>query len=190
MVLLSIDMKTYYIIIIFFVFSLSNCNSFQNFIVNKGTTNDAIKNAIYDFVHTSKYSRKDSVFEIDTKNLNNEILCVSIFGSINKLYPNPENKIGTNYANFPTKYFEYENKLFYWNDSISCITDDLINILSEYNQIDSLNVHKFVEYPEMIIDDSKKGVDYYFCKRDLSKYKKVTTNMANGLYEPPKLKCE
>ena len=38
-------------------------------------------------------------------------------------------------------------------------------------------------------NDSDKGADYYFCKNNLSKYKRVVTNIGLGYYKPPKLKC-
>jgi hypothetical protein len=32
--------------------------------------------------------------------------------------------------------------------------------------------------------------DYYFCKRNLRKYKKVYSKIAMGYYAPPVLKCD
>lgn len=46
-----------------------------------------------------------------------------------------------------------------------------------------------MEIPDLVVDDGKKGVLYYFCKNDISKYKKITTNrfIDGGTFT--KLKC-
>lgn len=184
-------MKTQYYIVLILVFLIGSCAPWKDIMVTEGNQNDAIKNAIHDFLHTSKFSKKDSIFSIYFENVNDNVLGVSIGAEENKLLPSSDNKIGTNHPYFPTRYIEQEGKLFYWYDSTHVITNDLVSILSKYNQIDSLNVNGFVGIPETssLIDESKKGVHYYFCKNDLLKYKKVVTNKALGYYEPPKLEC-
>jgi hypothetical protein len=185
-------MKSLYLMLIFFVFLLGSCISWKKMIVAKGNQNDAVKNAIYDFLHSGNFSKKDSVFSIRLINLNDDALGVSIGANDNKLLPGPDDKINTSHRGFPTKYFEQEDKLFYWYDSTSFITQDLIYILSKYHRIDSLNVNGFIGIPITSghIDDSKKGTDYYFCKNNLQRYKKVRTRTAMGYYDPPKLNCK
>ena len=63
----------------------------------------------------------------------------------------------------------------------------LINKLNQYNLIDSIPSFAFAE---LINDDAKKGVDYFFCKKNLKKYKKVKTTKVLGRYAPPKMNCK
>ena len=118
-------------------------------------------------------------------------MTVSITGTKNKLLPGESNKIGTNIPYFPTRFLIYHEKLFYWYDSTNVITLELISVLSQYGHIDSLNVNGFVGIPETSseIDERKKAAHYYFCKKNLRKYKRVVTNIALNYYKPPKLKC-
>jgi hypothetical protein len=184
-------MKPLNLILIFFVFLTGSCTSWKRIMVAQGNQNDAVQNAIKDFLHTDKYSKKDTVFSIRIADLNGEVLGVSIGRNDNRLLPGPDDKIGTNQRGFPTRYFEQEGKLFYWYDSTYSITRDLIHMLSKYHRIDSLNVNGFIGIPgtSAHIDDSNKGTDYYFCKRNLLQYKKIHNKTAMGWYEPPELKC-
>lgn len=158
-------------------------------ITPKDTFEQAILIAIHDFLKSSSLRKKDDVFSVRTNNLWEDIIGVSVFGRENKLFPAPINKIGSSSSNFPTRYIEEKNKLFYWYDSTYTVTLDLISILAKYDHIDSMNVNEMVATPEIRIDDAKKGMDYYFCKNNLTKYKKVKTSVAMGWYEPPTLKC-
>jgi hypothetical protein len=63
----------------------------------------------------------------------------------------------------------------------------LINKLTRLNRIDTVILRK--SYPTWIVDDSQKALDYYFCKGNLKKYRKVYTSIAMGWYDPPKLYC-
>jgi hypothetical protein len=155
-----------------------------------GYQNDAAQNAIIDFLNSgSKLLKQDTVFSISFKKIGDTVIGVSIFGNTNKLVPTSKNKIGTSERGFPTRYFEHEGKLFYWYDPDHSITTDLIAVLSKYKHVDSLNVNGFVGIPLYRIRESKKATDYYFCKCDLRKYKKVRTSIAMGYYKPPELDC-
>ncbi|UGU18157.1 hypothetical protein LS482_09780 [Sinomicrobium kalidii] len=184
-------MKLHNYIFIVLVFFLINCSSWKRMLVDKGTQNDAVQNAIIDFLYTSRLSKSDSVFSIYVENIDDNVLGVKVGGEFNKLLPGPENRIGTKSSDFPSRYIEKEGKLFYWVDSTHILTKDMVSILSKYNHIDSLNVNGFIGIPETssLIDDSKKVVHYFFCKSNISMYKKVTTNIGMGYYEPPKLDC-
>jgi hypothetical protein len=156
----------------------------------KGNQNDAVHNAIIDFLNSGGTSlKRDNVFSVGIEDIGDTIIGVSIFGDVNKLVPTSKNKIGTSQPGFPTRYFEREGKLFYWYDPDHPITTDLIAILSMYKHIDSLNVNGFVGIPSQTIDESKKATDYFFCKCDLQKYKRIRTSIAMGYYKPPELEC-
>ncbi len=178
--------KSYYIIIS--IFLLGSCSSLKDVMVAEGNWNDAIKNAIYDFSHSGVKNKEDSVFYVYAKNINPEVLGINIIGTYDKVLVSTEDGITFSYDGFPTGYFEYESKLFYWHDSTRTITKDLISVFTKYNLIDTMIVNAYI--PESTIDHSKKGIDYYFCKDNLIRYKKVKTNKALGYYDPPKLNCE
>jgi len=183
-------MKTNYYISVIIFFLLGSCSSITKNRTIKGNLNDAIENAILDLLNSNTF-KNEQVFIVHAKSINNEIYGVNIIGVDNKLLPNSNNKVGTNHPYFPTKYIIKKDKLFYWYDANEFITKKLIHTLAKYNQIDSLNVKEFIGIPKTsgLIDDSKKGIDYYFCKNNLVKYKKVITNKAMGWYKPPRLKC-
>jgi hypothetical protein len=84
----------------------------------------------------------------------------------------------------PTRYVIKKGKLFYWRDKNYPITEELISVLRKNNLLEDYDM-----FPNGF-DDSKKGADYYFCKNNLSIYKRVISRLAPGGYEPPKLKCK
>ncbi len=182
-------MKAHYYILIILVFLGGSRLSSKNIMVAKGDQNDAVQNAISDYLHTENLSKKDGVFSISIVNIDNKTIGITILGLSRKLLPTTKDKIGTNNPGFPTRHLERDVKLFYWHDSMYAITSELIAALSKYHCIDSLNVNGFKGIPGAVAGDSKKAVDYYFCKCNLKEYKKVATTVAMGYYKPPKLKC-
>lgn len=184
-------MKKNYQIFLIFIFISTSCNSWKDMMISKGNQNDAIHNAIIDFLHNKKLTKDDSVYHILIKDFNKDVLGISIVADMNKLLPNPENKIGSNHIGFPTMFIERENKLFYWYDSTHFVTQELISTLSNYHRIDSININGFVGIPEnsYTINESKKGMDYYFCKNNLVIYKRSLSKIGIGFYPPPNLKC-
>jgi len=107
------------------------------------------------------------------------IVSVEIGSSYYQYYYSEETK-----SKLPTKYVIKDGKLFYWWDENYTVTEGMIAILWRYNVL-----QKDCIIPDFSSDDSQKGADYYFCKNDLSKYKRVVTNIGLGYYKPPKLKC-
>lgn len=62
--------------------------------------------------------------------------------------------------------------------------------MSKYKQIDSTFVDKErTLINNYLIDDSKKAEDFYFCKENLKRFKKVRTSIATGYYDIPKVDC-
>jgi hypothetical protein len=121
--------------------------------------------------------------------MNDNILGISIGGDYDKLRPGPNDKIGDK-TSLPSRYTEKEGKLFYWDDSTKVLTKEVVNVLSKYNVMDSVNIEGVVELPRFdSANHYKKGVHYYICKNDLTKYKKVTTSIGMGYYDAPSLNC-
>ncbi len=184
-------MKTQFQIIIFFVFLLAGCTSWKDTLVTRGSQNDAVHNAIADFLNSDKLRKKDTVFHVSIKSINNQTLGISIFGRSAKISPTEKNKIGSNDPNFPTQYLARDGKVFYWYDSTHTVSLELIAILSKYKLLDSAYVKGLIRYPDNGgYDDSKKAAHYYFCLCDLRKYVKIHTTIGMGYYRPPELHCD
>ena len=156
--------------------------------ISNGSIDDAIQNAIIDFSKTSSLRKDDNAFSVSVYDINNEVLGVVIFGDANPEFIGLDTaKNSFSYSTLPTRYVEYNNKLFYWHDSTKNVSDEVISALLKYNKLDTFNISQLI--PDMMIDDSKKSADYYFCKSNLKKYKKVTNSIAIGWYDSPRLNC-
>ena len=168
---------------------IGSCSTWKKSLHQNGKQNQAIENSIIDFLNSSSLSKNDSVFSIKINDKKNLII-VSILATYNKVLPNSKTKIGFSTTAIPTKYIERNRNLFYWNDSSAVLTNDMIAKLSKYRIIDSMNVNGFVGIPETThVDDSKKGIDYFICKNNFLKYKKVTTNNAFDYSDIPNVNC-
>ena len=84
----------------------------------------------------------------------------------------------------PSRHIIKDGKLFYWFDDSYPLTQGMLDLLWKYNllQDDDGGLIIFLDNP---MNDSKKVSVYYFCKKDLSKYKKVSTNIGLCSYKPP-----
>src|SRR5690606_11838355 len=181
----------------------------RTFYEGNGDIEQARMNVISDFAHTYKTpnsyikERKGKPFtifrmfdnEITEKfyvfgisPYNNNYISISIKDSLGKVPV----------SHFPNRYIIKENKLFLWRDNITPLSKEILNVIQEYGVLDSTDVKKvlgllpddFEDERLITIDDKLKGVNYYVCKSNINKYKKVKTNIAFGYYKPPKLKCE
>lgn len=197
------DMKTLKIVICFAVLLLLGCSSLKNSMIKTGENikEVAIYNAILDFSKKCSLFQKDSVFsvsfkdslyslvlkQIDERNFRwvrdrfyEGVVTVSILAFPEyQFYYSEETK-----GKLPSRYVIKAGKLFYWSDHNYTVTEEMLAVLWKYNLLQE----DFL-IPEFSTNDSQKGADYYFCKNDLSKYKRVITNKAIGYYDPPKLKC-
>ena len=153
---------------------LQGCTSdkWQKDLVQKGHVTDAINNAITDFVHTSKLSKKDSIFTVSIAENNETCYQVTIAIADNVVLPSAKDSIGAYDPLFPTNYAVNRGNLFYWNDSTLVITQELLSILEKYDHID----YRFNELPFIVggvHNDGTEGVIYSICKKDLTNYKKT-----------------
>jgi len=185
---------------------LGSCATWKGTLVSRGNFNDAVNNAITDFLHTTKLSKKDTMFcvyfpeyenviynrennEVVYLPKNEDIFIISVGGADNKIYPREENKVGTYDEIFPTRYTIRDGKLFYWSDTTQVITQEIISVLEKYNHID-FDWRKEYDFPPLVINDGAEGIVYYFCKNDLTNYKKKKADNIRRHYRTPKLKCK
>lgn len=165
------------------VFFYQGCTTWRQNLNSHGNTNIAIENAVLDFYNTSPLINQDNTFSVRVKELSLDIIGVNIMGTINNFIVTADGKS----SEMPTRYIELGGNLFYWHDDGYFLNDSTINKLNQYKLIDSIPSFAMVE---LINDDSKKGIDYFFCKKNLNKYKKVKTTRILGRYAFTKLKCE
>lgn len=174
-------------ILIVLIVALQGCATWKLSLRNDGDYNVAIQNAIIDRIHSNDILLKDdSVFSVGFQKLEGGLIGVSIFGVVDEFLVTEDKK--TDSTIFPTRYYEHSGKLFYWKDPSVELSGEILMKLDQYNQIDSL---PSIAFAELVIDDGKKGILYYFCENNLLKYKKVKTNIAKGWYDDlPTLKCD
>lgn len=180
-----------------------SCSTWKKTLSTNGNIDVAINNSIIDFINTSKLFKTDSIFVINITD-QEDLYIIGIGGAVNKVYPYIRDTIGAKSDLFPTKYMVIEEKLFYWNDPDQGITQEIIDILSQYDAIDlawrdreyniPLNISdgeygENVYIPPMVIDDAQKGLVYYICKNDFTNYKKTGFNTILRHYKQPKLRC-
>lgn len=158
-----------------------SCAAQQRNFGPKGDCTTAINNAVNDFYKTSSLFKKDISFSVSYRIVNSDIVEVDILGNSNKFYIDGDKPLNR----LPTNFIEYNNKIFYWYD---------INNKGNSNAkvINKLQQYKLIEYNTDIIehniDDKKKGVSYYFCIKDLSRYKKIKSSSSKN--KIPKLSCK
>lgn len=163
-------------------FTLCSSTPWRQSLIVHGDYNAAVHNAITDFSNTNDQIKKYKVFKILNSgdyNIDDD-LCYRIYihGTDTPLYQkNPQNLIGTKSNYIPTRFEVQNGKLFLWNDENVTITKELLDIMREYNCIDSLsNIF-------LTIDDSNDGITYVINTNNLLKYKKIEGgNIKNSKY--------
>jgi hypothetical protein len=171
-------------------------------------TNDPIQIAILDFSKTCRLYRQDSVFHVsitDTvwrlalKQYSNreykwvndykydDITAISILGTNNQFLLTAKVKIGGTHQ-IPSRFIEKNGKLFYWYDDNYPLTAEVIAVFKKYHLFQD-DQGGLIQFAQKVTDDSKKGIDYYFCRSDPTIYKKVISNKPLGYYDAPLLKC-
>lgn len=169
----------------------------------QGGINEAINNSINDFSSTLLFKR-GAAFEVSfTDNYYlfslvkkddgtyvwqpdksyPEIYGISILNSRTK-FAYDSLDIGKVSKSVPSVVIKKNDKLFYWWDDNVTLTKKTVEILSEFGLIDDSKEN--LNYSN---DDSQKAMHYYFCKDDLSRYRRVNSNKALGYYAPPNLNC-
>ena len=186
---------------------LSGCKS-SIVIPQKETyqTEDFINVAISDFVSKCSLFKKDSVFKFSVEDtlvklsfqseqsrwvldtVYQNVLVVEILGLMDtKEWYFSDAVIGSK-GELPSRYAIVKGKLFFWEDDDYPLTEEILSVFKRYNILTEMMERGAL--PDNPINDAAKAADYYFCRNDVSNYKRVVTHVATGYYEPPKLKCK
>lgn len=172
--------NTMKIFLFFIILQVSFSCTAQNVASVSNDNNTAIKIAVDDFYKTSSLLKDDKVFSVSYKKIDSSIIQVNIIGNPNKFFIENDKPLNR----LPTKYIEYSGKIFYWSDDgQNKLDSSIINKLQQYGLIEYNT--DIIEYN---IDDKKKGVSYFFCTKDLTKYKKIKSNLS--INRPPKINCK
>ncbi len=171
---------------IIIILILGGCSSWKNMLVSSGNTNDAIQNAIINFLYSEKnLANEDSVFSVYVENINSDILGVGI-SRYSKSTVFTKNEIDYDYSSFPTKYYESKDKLFFWKDSTTNISQEIITKLYSMNKVDTA-IYLKLFHPMHYHNEFQKELVYYFCRQNLLQYKKTFSN--KSIKDNPKMKC-
>lgn len=179
--------RIYYLFIV--VLIVLSCTSWKTVTNTKGGTYEAIENAINDFIKSNKHASKDTVFFIYTKEISEDILGVNVSATYDKVLISTEDNISYTYEGLPSGFIEKGNNFFYWHDEVGTNPERSISIsvLQKFNLLDTMIVNAYM--PPSTVSHDTKVTDYYFCKNELSRFKKVRTTKAMGYYKVPKLRC-
>lgn len=182
-------MKSYTLKLLFLITILESCSSWKNALIQHGNYNEAINNAITDFVYKNRNEKQDSVFSIHFMDIGDSLWGISISNEVNKIAVITKDEMHYSYKAFPTRYIKKDKRLFYWKDTTQNVTpNELLNKLYAMNRVDTVVVNKL--FPERIRDEAQKAIDYYFCKCNLSRYNVIKTRIAMGWYKSPKVNCD
>ena len=186
---------------------LTDCYSQEKYIPQSTNFAEfAIYEAITDFADNCRLFKQDSVFNVHVEDTSRyvtlqrhqgilkwvcdsvytNILVIEILGKRDKIGYYPNAVVGSK-GKLPSKYVIVKGKLFYWRDRDYPLTEEMLSVLKKYKVLTDMIYDGML--PEYSINDAQKGASYYFCRNDLSKYKRVVTNIATEYYSPPKLKC-
>ena len=188
--------------IVILLYTASSCAVWKKTLSPNGDVNMAVSNVITDFVNTSRLFKVDTVFAVSVTD-EGDYYDIYISATINKVYPYFDDTIGSKDDLFPTRYAIIEGKLFYWNDPEQVITQEIYDVLSQFNAIDldwrdrEYNIPLNIEDGDprvnyrapWIHDDGQKGAVYYVCKTNFTNYKKTGANTIYRQYQVPKLEC-
>lgn len=166
------------------VFMFFGCDSLKGQIQSDDIIEIAIQNAISDFSNTKIYNR-GRVFKIIIESSDDCIIRIDIGeDEENKYLYSTSKPAGENIL--PSRYKEKDNKLFIWWDDNQKVNQAMFDILKKYDMLKD-DEGGWINYIDAVMDDRKKGVNYFFCKRNLKEYKRIITNIGNIKY--PKLNC-
>jgi hypothetical protein len=163
------------------------CTPFKHIVAQSEDRNEIIQNVILDFSSTKLY-RNNTVFSVKTGDMDENILIVRIGKNNTKLLITSNAVVGSFSSSLPSRFIEKQGKLFFWWDDYYPLTEEALSIYKKYNLLQD-DEGSVITVPDFIIDDAQKAAHYYFCRDDLSKYKKIITNKGIGYYDPPKLRC-
>lgn len=202
-----------YIIILFLFITACRAHYIEG-LEKTGGIEVAIRNSILDFTHIKKVYEQDDVFVVtyhdtlitlktadagDGYNLisvedkiYNEIIALNIVAYYSR-FPLFDSLGVDRRDHLPSRFYEIDEKLFYWYDDNYIATDLNIEQLLRYNIAEYIYDEKKSYLEENRSSNAGKFASYYICRNDLTIYKRVLRKSGEAgirYVEPPKLNCE
>ena len=177
-------------ILIALTFLFCQCSSYKKNLIQNGGKNEVIANTILDFSNNESLYKKGNIFTIEVVQLksNDKLFVARVSENNSKILVTSETIVGSK-GKMPSRYVEKDSKLFFWWDDDYALTEDAIEVYRKYNLLQS-DEGGWIKMPDSKIDELQKSAHYYFCKSNLTNYKKVITNRGLGYYPAPKLDCD
>ena len=178
---------------------LEGCASNKKLVVHRGGRDEAIQNAISDFLSTKSMRKSDSVFSVsfyDTlykmilervDSRNSQWILGEPYKNIIAVRIGRASRIGSK-DKLPSRVIKKNGKLFYWWDDNYTLTAETISVLKQYH-IPKNDIDSAIAERDISIDERTKAAHYYFCRYDLSNYKRIITWKGIGYYDAPTLTC-
>ncbi|HTE00049.1 MAG TPA: hypothetical protein VK668_12225 [Mucilaginibacter sp.] len=145
--------------------------------------------SFYDTVSKLKLKKiKDNNYKWVRGKVYPDIIAVNILPDSNRFFLDTTIATAQN-KGVPSQCIEQNGKLFFWYDKQYPLTNNTIKLLDKYHRLwrgASINAE---DHP-FAINELAQSIQYYFCKSNLSVFKKVITNRAIGAYEPPNVTCK
>lgn len=190
-----INMNTKSILLIVIILIMVSCSSWKSQLLKSGSIDNARMNAIIDFAYTMDLYKGDQFVIVRNREDSNDIYTFSLLSDF-QIAALTKDTIGASSEYFPNRYIEVNNKLFLWVDKNAKITKEIVDILQKNNIIDS--TYFMIEDGRLpsdyeLIDnciDSKKGVYYFICKNNPSKYKRIITSIIISKETYPEIECK
>ena len=170
-----------------FVFTLFSCNHKILENAHEIDLNEFAEQAITDFYRLDTLIDKGDVFYVKIKNLNKKVVGVSIILSSYKILISNKDVMGSK-GLAPSRAKIYNDKLFYWRDDAYPLTESVLNTFQDYEIVDFDSTGVRV-VPEATGRYSQFGAGYYFCRYDVSNYKRVVTGSVLNASDIPKFNC-
>lgn len=177
--------------------------------IAKSSLHDAaIQTALYDFICSER--SKDSVFSISIydppvvlrwsdergrwvlKKQLDELIMVRILPSDFVFLLVDTTKVKDIRSHIPNRFVTIDDKFFYWEDNNYPVIKEVIDAFEKRGLLYRLSdPSKYLEYWDIAfkISDDAVGVDYFFCKNNLSIYKKMRFNKRKSS-RAPKIRCK
>lgn len=165
------------------------CTTLKKGLVQQGDINEAIENAILDFSRTTSIYKKGRVFSISVYENNDKNQFIVRVGTSSTKLLLTKSTLGSRGEKFPSRFVKRDDKLFYWWDKNFAVSKETIAMFKKYDLLQD-DEGGVITIPDFVINDKSKAAHYYFCKTDLSIYKKVITDKGIGYYKPPSLSCK
>lgn len=187
-------MKISKIIVCLLCVILYNCTTFKKSSklgvfsledARKVVMNDIATNYKTSNKHLKKYGKSFDVFNFYSDSIVGNNYMFHIVPNYNSVTLRVKDKIGeVPHLGFPSRFYEFNDKLFLWEDKVTPIDQAILSKLNQYDILDSIAVKKelkllpvdFEDNRVYKIDHSVNGYFYFVCKTDVTKYKKVPSS--------------